>query len=93
MPIYQYKCSDCDHQFDALQKMSDAKLVDCPECKKPTLRKQLTAAAFKLNGTGWYETDFKNSGSKPVAKSSSDAKTSTDKKTDNTKSVSKSKTK
>jgi len=65
MPIYQYKCSDCDHQFDALQKMSDAKLIDCPECHLPSLRKQLTAAAFKLNGTGWYETDFKNSGAKP----------------------------
>jgi len=65
MPIYQYKCSDCGHQFDALQKMSDAKLVDCPECNLPSLRKQLTAAAFKLNGTGWYETDFKNSGAKP----------------------------
>lgn len=45
--------------------MSDAKLVDCPKCEKPTLRKQLTAAAFKLKGTGWYETDFKNSGAKP----------------------------
>ena len=93
MPIYQYKCSDCGHQLEALQKMSDAKLVDCPECKTPSLRKQLTAAAFKLNGTGWYETDFKNSGSKPAAKSSSDEKTSTDKKSDNTKSVSDSNTK
>ncbi len=87
MPIYQYKCSDCSHQLEALQKMSDDKLVDCPECKKPSLRKQLTAAAFKLNGTGWYETDFKNSGSKPAAKKSSDQKA------ENTKSVSESKTK
>ena len=49
--------------------MSDPKLTDCPECAKPSLRKQLTAAAFKLNGTGWYETDFKNSGAKPASKS------------------------
>jgi len=48
--------------------MSDAKLVDCPECGAPALRKKVTAAAFKLKGTGWYETDFKNSGKKPAVK-------------------------
>lgn len=68
MPIYQYQCTDCGHQLEALQKMSDPKLTDCPTCATPTLRKQLTAAAFKLKGTGWYETDFKNSGKKPEAK-------------------------
>ena len=55
--------------MEALQKMSDPKLIDCPACAKPSLRKQLTTAAFKLNGTGWYETDFKNSGAKPASKS------------------------
>jgi len=51
--------------------MSDPKLIECPECLQPTLKKQLTAAAFKLKGTGWYETDFKNSGKKPAAAKSS----------------------
>jgi putative FmdB family regulatory protein len=75
MPIYQYKCTDCGHQLEALQKMSDPRLTDCPECQEPSLRKQLTAAAFKLKGSGWYETDFKNSGAKPAAtKSSEDSK-------------------
>ncbi len=46
--------------------MSDPRLTDCPACEKPALQKQLTAAAFKLKGTGWYETDFKNSGKKPA---------------------------
>lgn len=56
--------------------MNDPKLTDCDECKKPSLKKQLTAAAFKLKGTGWYETDFKNSGQKPqAAKTSQSAKT------------------
>lgn len=54
--------------MEALQKMSDPKLTDCPECKGSGLQKQLTAAAFKLKGTGWYETDFKNSGAKPASK-------------------------
>lgn len=76
MPIYQYQCADCEHAFEALQKMSDPKLVDCPECQAPALKKQVTAAAFKLKGTGWYETDFKNSGKKPgvVAESKPESK-------------------
>lgn len=68
MPIYQYQCFECGHQMEALQKMSDSKLTDCPACDLPGLKKQLTAAAFKLKGTGWYETDFKNSGKPPAAK-------------------------
>ena len=67
MPIYQYQCDQCSHELEALQKMSDDRLVDCPECGAPSLRKKVTAAAFKLKGTGWYETDFKNSGKKPQA--------------------------
>jgi len=75
MPIYQYQCSDCGHQMEALQKMSDPKLTDCPKCKAPSLQKQVTAAAFKLKGTGWYETDFKNSGRKPAAKNDANSTT------------------
>ena len=59
MPIYGYACSNCEHTFDVLQKMSDPKLVDCPDCGEATLRKQLSAPKFRLKGKGWYETDFK----------------------------------
>jgi putative FmdB family regulatory protein len=59
MPIYEYQCSACGHQFEALQKASDAALVDCPVCEGTTLRKKISAPAFRLSGTGWYETDFK----------------------------------
>ena len=65
MPIYQYQCAECGHSMEALQKMADPKLTDCPACESPALKKQVTAAAFKLKGSGWYETDFKNSGAKP----------------------------
>tara|TARA_Y100000766_G_scaffold255064_1_gene240885 strand:- start:98 stop:463 length:366 start_codon:yes stop_codon:yes gene_type:complete len=64
MPIYEYSCQKCDHQLEALQKLSDDPLVFCPECGEPSLRKQVSAAAFRLKGTGWYETDFKNSDKK-----------------------------
>ena len=50
--------------LEALQKLRDEPLKVCPNCNEPDLAKQLTAAAFKLKGTGWYETDFKNSGQK-----------------------------
>lgn len=60
MPIYPYVCPACGHEFDALQKISDEPLTDCPACAEVGLRKRLTAPTFKLKGTGWYETDFKH---------------------------------
>ncbi|MBU6143030.1 MAG: zinc ribbon domain-containing protein [Betaproteobacteria bacterium] len=64
MPIYPYRCENCGFQKDALQKLSDVPLRDCPECGQPRLVKQLTAAGFALKGTGWYVTDFRDSGKK-----------------------------
>jgi len=59
MPFYEYQCQDCDHHVEALQKMSDDPLFYCPECNAPGLKKLISAAGFRLKGTGWYETDFK----------------------------------
>ncbi len=58
MRIYAYKCSACGYAKDVLQKISDAPLTDCPECKQASFSKQLTAPGFQLKGTGWYATDF-----------------------------------
>ena len=59
MPIYAYACKECDHTLDALQKIADAPLVDCPECGEAALKRLLSAPRFRLKGKGWYETDFK----------------------------------
>ena len=59
MPIYAYACKDCDHTLDALQKIADAPLLDCPDCGEPALKRLLSAPRFRLKGQGWYETDFK----------------------------------
>jgi len=59
MPIHEYRCQACGHGFEKLQRMNDASLVDCPECGEPRLKRLVSAAAFRLKGTGWYETDFK----------------------------------
>jgi putative FmdB family regulatory protein len=67
MPIYEYQCRSCGHQHEALQKLSDPALTDCPACDKPDLAKKISAAGFRLKGGGWYETDFKGGGKKNVA--------------------------
>ncbi|MES9906136.1 MAG: zinc ribbon domain-containing protein [Sedimenticola sp.] len=64
MPIYEYSCEACDHTLESLQKMSDAPLTDCPECGESQLKKLISAAGFRLKGSGWYETDFKGGESK-----------------------------
>ena len=59
MPIYEYRCDSCGFQREYIQRMSDALLTECPECKKATFNKMVTAAGFQLKGGGWYVTDFK----------------------------------
>jgi putative FmdB family regulatory protein len=62
MPIYEFECTDCGERFDRLQKLSDPDPTDCPTCGKPRVRRRLNAPAFRLAGSGWYETDFKKDG-------------------------------
>lgn len=59
MPIYEYQCQSCNHAFEKLQKISDDPLLECPECHQNALKKKISAAGFRLSGSGWYETDFK----------------------------------
>ena len=67
MPIYEYECTNCHHQFDLLQKISDAPMKTCPDCSKDTVVRLVSAAGFQLKGTGWYATDFKNKGQKTAS--------------------------
>jgi putative FmdB family regulatory protein len=60
MPIYEYQCTKCAHHLEALQKISDKPLRECPECGKHTLKRLMSAPMFRLAGSGWYETDFKS---------------------------------
>ena len=68
MPIYAYRCEDCGHAKDVLQKVSDPVLSVCPACGANSFAKQVTAAGFQLKGSGWYVTDFKGSGPASAAK-------------------------
>ncbi len=81
MPIYEYQCESCKETHEALQKISDALLTECPNCGEQALKKQVTASAFRLSGSGWYETDFKTGDKKKNlaggGSSQSDSKAST----------------
>ena len=79
MPIYEYRCESCGEEMEKLQRMSDDKLVDCPTCGEPSLKRLVSAAAFRLKGSGWYETDFKKDNKRNLAESES-SKDSGDKK-------------
>ncbi len=69
MPIYEYQCAACGHVLEALQKIGEAPMVDCPACNQAELQKIVSASSFQLKGTGWYATDFKTK--PPAAKTES----------------------
>jgi putative FmdB family regulatory protein len=75
VPIYEYRCSSCGFQKEYLQKISDPLRSSCPECGRESFQKMLTTAGFQLKGSGWYASDFKNSGAKPQKEKTESAKT------------------
>ena len=75
MPIYEYTCDACQESLEKLQKMSDDPLTLCPNCGEQSLKKLISAAGFRLSGSGWYETDFKKGKKKNLVESTkSDSK-------------------
>jgi len=56
MPTYEYRCRDCGHSFDIVQKMSDDALTHCPKCGGD-LRKVFAPPAISFKGSGFYATD------------------------------------
>lgn len=79
MPTYQYECDACQHQFEALQSMTDKKLKKCPKCGKPKLSRLIgSGAGLIFKGTGFYETDYKrkDTGPKETSKAKTEPKAS-----------------
>ena len=66
MPIYEYKCLKCEHQFEVIQRFSDNPVETCPACNRKTVKKLVSAPSFRLKGGGWYETDFKTGSKKNI---------------------------
>jgi putative FmdB family regulatory protein len=95
MPTYSYRCTQCDHRFDIVQKFSDAPVTACPECGAP-VKKIFHAAGVVFKGSGWYITDSRGStssstttSSKPDSASTSDSGAGTKTETASTESAAK----
>ena len=59
MPTYDYRCSECGHEFEELHSMSDAPLTECPKCHKPSIKRLMAGGAgMVFKGTGFYKTDY-----------------------------------
>ncbi|MGM0555006.1 MAG: FmdB family zinc ribbon protein [Myxococcota bacterium] len=58
MPIYDYRCEACGHEFEDLRSFSDPDPEACPECGEDAVRKLITGGNFQLKGSGWYVTDY-----------------------------------
>lgn len=88
MPMYEYQCNNCGHRLDALQKISEPMLTECPVCKQSALQRLVSSVGFQLKGSGWYVTDFKNK-DKTEPKKESTTSTSSDQPKKETKEASK----
>jgi putative FmdB family regulatory protein len=62
MPLYEYRCEACGHQFEVIQKFSDEPIAVCPKCGSGPVAKLLSSPAFQFKGTGWYITDYARKG-------------------------------
>lgn len=78
MPIYEYQCTACGHSLEAIQKIADEPLKECPNCHRPDLTKLISASGFQLKGSGWYVTDYSAKGKAKTKESTGDSSAATD---------------
>ena len=87
MPIYEYKCLKCEHQFEVIQSFSDNPVESCPECNQKSIQKLVSAPSFRLKGGGWYETDFKTGSKKNIVDTKDEKQSQPKEKTNKTAKV------
>ena len=76
MPMYEYRCAECGHEFEVIQRFSDEPLTRCPRCSGP-VTKLVSQGGFQLKGSGWYVTDYarkKDAGGKAAEAGKTDVK-------------------
>jgi putative FmdB family regulatory protein len=81
MPVYEYKCTDCDNQFEIMQKITDDPLTICGSCGGE-LKKLITNTSFVLKGSGWYVTDYPSTERKKAREKTKSAAEGKDKSKD-----------
>jgi putative FmdB family regulatory protein len=77
MPLYEYLCKKCGHRFEEIRKFSDKQLKKCPECGG-LIEQVITAPSVQFKGSGFYQTDYKRTGSGSAGSSSSSSSSSSD---------------
>ena len=77
MPLYEYQCEDCAHQFEVIQKFSDPLVEKCPKCGG-RVRKLMSSPAIQFKGSGWYITDYARKGSTGAGESKSEGSAAAD---------------
>ena len=75
MPTYGYRCGNCGHQFEIVQRISDEPLTTCPKCQGK-LSKMLYPVGISFKGSGFYTTDYKGAGNTSAGSSNGSASTS-----------------
>lgn len=89
MPIYEYYCDACGHEFEVMQKISDKPIRKCEKCGRLKVKKKVSRTTFVLKGSGWYVTDYggkngsgppKSDNKKETATESTDKSSTTDSK-------------
>jgi putative FmdB family regulatory protein len=77
MPLYEYRCESCQHQFEVIRKFSDPPIDTCPSCGATSVVKLFSSPAFQFKGSGWYITDYARKDAKPSTDSKTDDKSDT----------------
>lgn len=84
MPTYEYACTSCGFAWEAVQKISEAALTDCPQCKAASAKRQISGGNFILKGGGWYADLYSSSGGSKKAESSASSAAASAPKTEST---------
>lgn len=63
MPLYEYRCPDCGHEFEEIQKVSAPAITECPSCGGGEVGKKIGLSTFALKGSGWYSDHYGLKGS------------------------------
>ncbi|MCP4603932.1 MAG: zinc ribbon domain-containing protein [Proteobacteria bacterium] len=91
MPIYEYHCNECSHEFEVMQKINDRPIRKCEKCGRLKAKRMISQTSFILKGSGWYVTDYgakkpssnnKNPDSKRGEKSSTNSEKSSESSND-----------
>jgi len=70
MPIYDYACDKCQHEFEVEQRITDDPVKTCPACRSRKVKRLISRTSFVLKGSGWYSDLYSSADAKPAEKKS-----------------------